>query len=84
MKSSSGCYSESQGQVAEVKDADGGVLRDVLSHSGDMGLDDMISIEIGHFSSCLDPNLVLAILGQIVEAGNIQSKLSTLGKLADE
>lgn len=49
-----------------------------------MGFNDMISIQIGHFSVTLDPNLMLAIFGQVVKTSDVKPKLSSLRELAHE
>ena len=57
---------------------------DIFSHSGDVRLDDVISIEIRHLSVALDPNLMLAIFGQVVQTGDIQSEFTALREFADQ
>jgi hypothetical protein len=49
-----------------------------------MSFDDVISVQVWHFSTTLDPYLVLAIFSQVIKAGDIESKFATLGELADE
>lgn len=49
-----------------------------------MCLDDVIAIEVGHFSIALDPNFMPAILGQVIKTGDVESELATLGELAHE
>ena len=78
LHSSSCCHSKSQGQIIEVKNADGGILRNIFGHSGDVGVDDVVSIEVGHLSVTFDPNLMLAIFGQVVQTGDIQPEFSAL------
>lgn len=68
---SSCCHSESQRQIIEVKNTDGSVLGNIFGHSGNVGLDDVVSIEIWHLSVTFDPNLMLAIFGQVVQTGDI-------------
>lgn len=43
----------------------------------------MISVKVRHFSPTLDPNLVLAVLSQVIEAGYVESELAAFGELAD-
>ena len=49
-----------------------------------MGLDDVVPVEVGHLSPALDPDLILAVLGEVVEAGDVESELTAFGELADE
>jgi len=81
---SSCCHSKSQGQIIEVKNADRGILRNIFGHSGDVGLDDVVSIEVRHLSVTFDPNLMLAIFGQVVQTGDIQSEFTALREFADQ
>ncbi len=43
----------------------------------------MVSIEVGHFSATFDPDLVFAKLGQIVQAGDIESEFTAFREFAD-
>jgi hypothetical protein len=79
---SSCSHAESQGQIIEVEDANGSVLRDIFSHPRNVGLDDMISIQVGHFSVTLDPDLMPAIFGQVVKTSDVEPKLPALRELA--
>lgn len=49
-----------------------------------MGLDDVVSIEVGHFSIALDPNFMPAVLGKVIKTGDVESELAALGELAHE
>ena len=81
---SSGCNTKAQRQVVEIKDADWSILGNILSHSGDVGFDNVVSIEIRHFSIALHPNFMLAIFSQIVKASDIQSKFTSFGKFTHQ
>lgn len=81
---SSGSDSESQGQIIEVKHADGSILRDILSHPRNVSLDDVIAVQVGHFAVTLDPNLMPAIFGEVVEAGDVKPELAALRELAHQ
>lgn len=83
LQGSSGGHSKAQGEVLEVVYAHGGVLGDILCHPGDMGFDDVISIEVGHLSARLDPNLVGRISRDEIKAGDVQTEFASLGELAD-
>ena len=83
LESASGCDSEAKREVVEVVDADRSVLGDVFGHSGDVGLDDVVAVEEGHFASSFDPDFMFGVLGDEVEAGDAESELSGFGELAD-
>lgn len=69
--------------AAHGENDDAGMFWRVIGDSAQVGLDDMISIEERKFSVWFDPDLVLCILGQIVERGDVQSKLARLRELAE-
>lgn len=83
LESASSCDSEPEGKVVKVVDTNGSVLRDVFGHSGDMGLDDMITVEERHFTAGFDPNFMFGVLGHEVETGDAESELAGFGELAD-
>lgn len=45
--------------IAGRVDDDSLVLRNVLGHLGDMSLQDVMAVQVGHLSTALNPNLVL-------------------------
>lgn len=83
MESASGGDSESKREVIEIVDAYRGILWDVFGHSGNMGLDDMIAIQEGHFASSLDPDFMFGVLGNEIETGDAEAELAGFSELAD-
>ena len=49
-----------------------------------MGLYNVVAIEVGQLPPALHPDLVLAVLGQVVKAADVESELAALGELANE
>ena len=48
-----------------------------------MCFNDVVSIKIGHFSSTFYPNFVLAVFGQIVKTGDIESEFTAFGEFSN-
>ena len=67
LEGASGGNTKSKGKVVQVINTDGGILWNVFGHSGNVGLDYMVAIQEGHFTSGLDPNFMLGVLGHEVE-----------------
>jgi hypothetical protein len=83
LESASGSDSESKREIIEIVDAYRGILWDVFGHSGNMGLDDMIAIQEGHFTSSLDPDFMFGVLGNEIKRGDAESELAGFSELAD-
>jgi hypothetical protein len=49
-----------------------------------VSLDYVIAVEIGHLSVALHPYLVPAVFGEIVKAGDVESKFATLCELSNQ
>lgn len=49
-----------------------------------MGFDNVVSIEVGHLSTSLHPDFILAILGKVVKATDVESEFAAFGKFTDE
>lgn len=60
-----------------------GMLWNILAHAADMGLEDMVAIQVRHLTVLLDPDLELGVLGQNVERRDVQTELAGLGELAN-
>jgi len=58
------------------------VLRAVLGPATNMGLDDVATVEEGHGTVLLDPDLVAGVLGDDGEGCDVQTELARLGELA--
>lgn len=50
---------EYERDIAGRVDDDSLVLRNVFGHLCDMSLQNVVTVEVGHFSTALNPNLVL-------------------------
>lgn len=58
------------------------MFRNILSHLGNVSLEDIVTINVGHFTGILQPDLVFGVLGNEIQSRNVQSKLASLGKLS--
>lgn len=81
LKSSSCSNPKSQWQVVKVVDTYGCVLRNVLSHSSDMGFDDMVAIQERHLTASLHPDLVFGVFCHQIQTRHTQSELTRLREL---
>jgi hypothetical protein len=59
------------------------VLRAVLAPTSDVSLDNVTTVQEGHLSVGLDPNLCASMRGNNVQSGNVEAELASLGQLAD-
>lgn len=58
------------------------MLGDIVAHLADMGLENVVSIEEGHLSVGLDPDLVSSMCGKQGKGSDMKSELAGLGELA--
>ena len=59
------------------------MLRAVLAPTSDVSLDDVATVQEGHLSIGLDPDLCASMRGDDVQSGDVKAELSSLGQLAD-
>lgn len=74
---------ESKRRIVHGEDNNTGVLGDVVTHSADVGLENMVSVKEGHLTVGLDPDLVSSMCGKQGKRGDVKSELSSLGELAE-
>lgn len=60
------------------------VARCILCDSCEMALEHVVTVKVGLFTIRLDPDLILAVFGQIVEARDVQLEFSGFGKFAED
>ncbi|KAI3482129.1 hypothetical protein L1887_55260 [Cichorium endivia] len=68
--------------VAHAEHHDARMFRSVVGDPSEMRLDDVVAVEEGQLAVGLDPHLVLCVLREVVERGDVQTELARLGKLA--
>lgn len=59
------------------------VLRAVLAPTSDVSLDNVTTVQEGHLSVGLDPDLCASMRGDDVQSGDVEAELASLGQLAD-
>ena len=59
------------------------VLRAVLAPTSNVSLDDVTTVEEGHLSVRLDPDLCASMRSDNVQSGDVKAEFASLGQLAD-
>lgn len=59
------------------------MLGNVVAHLTDVGLENVVTIEEGHLSVRLDPDLVSSMCSEERKSGDMKSELAGLGELAE-
>lgn len=77
------CNSKTERDVIHGKDDDALISGGVFSDTTKSCFEDMISIEKAHFCTWFNPDFVICILREIVDASDLQSELARLGELAE-
>ena len=83
LEGSSGGNTKSKRKVVKVVNTDRSILRNVFGHSGNVSLDDMVTIQEWHFTSSLDPNFMFGVLGHKVKTRDAEPELTGFSKFAD-
>lgn len=73
---------EAQSNIVHVVDDNASILWSVFCNLSQNSLSDMVAVKEGHLCGGFDPHFVLAILCDVVQAGNVQLKLARLCELA--
>jgi hypothetical protein len=59
------------------------VLRAVFAPTPNVGLDNVTTVQKGHLSVGLDPDLCASMRSNDVQSGNVKAEFASLGQLAD-
>jgi hypothetical protein len=59
------------------------VLRAIFAPTPNVGLDNVTTVQEGHFSIGLDPDLCASMRSDDVQSGNVKAEFASLGQLAD-
>jgi hypothetical protein len=74
---------KSKRKIVKVINTNRGILGNVFGHSGNVSLDDMISIQERHFTSGLNPDFMFGVLGHEVKTRYTEPELASFGELTD-
>ena len=77
-------HAEAERNIRDWKHDNADIVRCILSNPGEMALQDVVSIEEGLFTVRLDPDLVLAVLREEVEACDVELEGLSLREFAED
>lgn len=78
-----GSDTKTKGMIIHGVNNNTGMLWHIFAHATHMGLENVVTIQEGHLTILLDPDLKLGVLCQQLKGGDVQTELAGLGEFAD-
>jgi len=75
--------SKTQGRVVHIVDYDALMFGAIVAPAANVGLDDIASVQKGHFPVWFDPDLVSRVRGYDVKSSDVDAELARLGEFAN-